>query len=890
MIKAAIKYPVTVVVGVLIAVMGGFLALNKVPIQLTPEVQRPIVTVSTTWFGASPQEIEKEIIEQQEEYLKSVEGLIEMTSESQYGSGTITLEFPVGTDITGAIVKVTNKLNEVPTYPDNADRPVVSSSSPFDNAIAWFVIKTDSAAVYPPYMQTMVEDLVKPRLERVSGVASINLFGGLEEELHVDFNPEQLASSGITVNELTAALRSDNLDISAGDFGEGKRRYVVRTMSRYATVGDVERTVIAVRKGVPIRVGDVATVELTYQKPIALVRHEGEPALAFNAQRQVGANVLEVTRGLLAQMDVINREILNPRGLRMENVYREEIYINSAIDLVFNNLYLGSFLAIVVLFLFLRSASSILVIGLSIPISVITTFLTMYIFGRTINVISLAGMAFAVGMVVDSSIVVLENIYRHLQMGKPRFQAAREGATEVWGALLASTVTTIAVFLPIFFVQARAGQLFKDIAIAISSAIAISLVVSITVIPSLSSRILKTSSKLHAEGEKSFLERLSRRIANWVDYINVKTSRRLATICILVFGSMSLTWVLLPDSEYLPNGNQNFIFAFMLPPPGYNIDEMLKAGYNIEEQIRPLWETPADSARDLPGAGVDNFFYVAFPGQAFMGVRARDESRIRELIPVTNQALFSIPGVFGFANQASLFERGFAGTRSVRVDITGHELTKILTLATQVFGQMGTVLPGSNSRPIPGLDLGNPEIRVFPDRVRAADVGMSSTDIGNAVNALVDGAKVSNYWHEGREIDLLIKGGDQWSRHTQSIELLPLATPSGKVITVGDVAAVKQYQGPVQINHVERQRTVSIETVLPDNIALEDAIDRIQNQVVAPLRAQGQVGGLYDINMSGAADDLSDLKTEMQLDFNVAVILTSFRENTGVWTGSGSKL
>jgi len=875
LINSSIKFPVTVIVGILIAIIGGFIALQKVPVQLTPEIERPIITITTTWFGASPDEVEKEIIEKQEEYLKSVEGVIEMRSESTDGRGVVTLEFPVGTDLTGAVVKVTNKLNEVPSYPLTADRPVVTSSGRLEGAIAWFVIKPDKPGVYVPHMQREIEDLVKPRLERVKGVSSINIFGGLDQELHVTFDPDQLASSGVTLAELATSLQSENRDISAGDFGEGKRRYVVRTVSRFESIDDVKQTVVTVRNGVPIRIGDVAEVSLDFQKPQAAVRQKGVPAIAFNAQRQVGANVIQVIDALMAQVAILNHEIMEPRGMHIENVYRETVYIDSAIDLVFSNIYLGGILAILVLFLFLRSLSAIFVISLAIPISIISTFLAMFLFGRTINVISLAGMAFAVGMVVDASIVVLENIYRHMQMGKTKWQAAADGTSEVWGALLASTVTTIAVFLPIMFIKEQAGQLFQDIAIAISSAIVVSLIVSVTVIPSLSSRVLKISSKLTGGGGKAtVLERFSGRVASFVDYINAKGVRRLGTILGIIIISMGFSWLMLPDAEYLPNGNQNLVFGILLPPPGYNLDEMVKAGETIESQVRPLWEADDKQAEDLPGGGVDNFFFVAFSGQAFMGMRARDEERAAELVPIANQALFSIPGAIGFASQTSLFGRGFAGTRSVRIDITGPELPQVLAIAGQVFGQVGQILPGSNSRPIPGLDLGNPEIRVFPDRVRAADVGMSATEIGRAVDAMVDGAIVSEYFYQGRELDLLIKGRDDWSRHTQDIALLPMATRSGQVITVGDVANVEQRQGPVQINHVERQRVVSIETVLPDSIPLEGAMTRIEDNIVGKLRGGGQVGGLYDINLSGTADDLTRLREELLTDFHLAVILT----------------
>ncbi|MCK4775101.1 MAG: efflux RND transporter permease subunit, partial [Candidatus Krumholzibacteria bacterium] len=376
------------------------------------------------------------------------------------------------------------------------------------------------------------------------------------------------------------------------------------------------------------------------------------------------------------------------------------------------------------------------------------------------------------------------------------------------------TLTTVAVFLPIVFIQERAGQLFRDIAIAISSAITVSLIVSVTVIPAASARVLNVS-RIHKNGDgkkRGFLTRFASGVSTVVDYVNATATRRLATIVGVVVISVGLTLLLLPPSEYLPNGDQNFVFGFMLPPPGYNLDEMVKLGQGIEDRLKHLWEKPAEESVELAGGGLDNFFYIAWGQQAFMGLRANDPRRVRELLPVANGILFTIPGAFGFANQASLFARGFAGTRSVKIDVTGPVLPKILGIAGQVFGQVGQVLPGSQSRPIPGLDLGNPEVRIYPDRARAADIGFSATDIGVTVNSLVDGMKVSEYFHEGREIDLIIKGRDDWSEHTQNIEQLPIATPSGQIITLADIADVRMRQGPVQINHVERQRAVSIET------------------------------------------------------------------------------
>ncbi len=869
LVDASIRYPVTVAVGVLIAFLGGILALTGIPIQLSPEIDRPVVTVATIWPGASPEEMEKEIVEEQEEYLKSVEGVLEMSSESSDSFSQVFLEFAAGTDLTGATVRVTNRLNEVPSYPQTAERPVVSTVGQFDRSICWFVIR-GSEDVYAPHMATFLEDAVKPRLERVEGIAGANLFGGLNRELHVIYDPDLLASMGIGIAELAAALQAESQDVSAGDFGEGKRRYVVRTMGRYRSPDDVAQTVIRVRAGVPIRVGDVAEVELAFQKPGALVRYQGEPAIAMNAQRRLGSNVLEVTEKLVAEVEAINEEVLELRGMSIETAYRESNYVHASIDQMMQNIYLGVFLAVVVLFLFLRSPTSVLVVGLSIPISAVAALLTMYLLGRTINVVSLVGMAFAVGMVVDNAIVVLENVYRHLQLGKRRRQAAIDGTGEVWGAVLASTITTVAVFLPIVFIQERAGQLFRDIALAIASAIVASLVVAVTVIPSASAKILKASA-----GEKGkLLPRLAAAISALVDFINAGRLRRLAVMAAIVAASVGLSYSLLPSAEYLPNGKQNFIFGFLLPPPGYNLDEVQHTGEIVESQLGPLWEASDEEAVAMPGGGAQNFWFVALHTMSFFGVEARDPNRVGELVPVVNQSLTAVPGAFGFGNMQSLFSESMAGTRSVRIDVSGPDLEQVLGLAGEVFVQVGQTLPGSNSRPIPGLDLGNPEVRVYPDRVRAADAGFNAADIGRTVNSLVDGMKVAEFFHEGREIDLILKGSDDWSRHTQSIAQLPLATPTGQIVTLGDIAEVRQRQGPVQINRVERQRAVSIETTLPDDLPLEAAIEKIEDEIVAPLRQAGRIGGLYDIRLRGAADDLSRLRTVLGTNFLVVIVLT----------------
>ncbi|MGB6362963.1 MAG: efflux RND transporter permease subunit, partial [Thermoanaerobaculia bacterium] len=538
-------------------------------------------------------------------------------------------------------------------------------------------------------------------------------------------------------------------------------------------------------------------------------------------------------------------------------------------------------LAIMVLLVFLRSRSSTLVIAIAIPISIIGTFLMMNWFGRTLNVISLAGMAFAVGMVVDNSIVVLENIYRHRQMGKSRFQAAHDGATEVWGAVLASTLTTIAVFLPVLFVQEEAGQLFRDIAIAISCAVGLSLIVAITVIPSLSAKILgvaerEAKGKGYRElwGVLGFAQRINDWVTDRVYWITGSTTRRLVVVVGFTVAAVGLSFLLMPATEYLPTGNQNLLFGFILPPPGYSLVETSNLRHFYDE-VAYLWETPAEEAEELPGGGVDRMFYVGLPNQAFMGVTARDPSRVRELTGPYMQANFKMPGSIAFISQASLFERGLGRGRSIDVELTGPELPQLIALGGEVFQRVRQVLPGAQARPIPSLDLGNPEVHVRTHRRRAAELGITNRDLGLMVNVLVDGAKASDYRHEGREIDLMVKADKvDIAQRTHLVEQLPLAAPSGELVTLASVADVEVSMGPAQIAHRERQRAITIAVSPSEEMPLQAAMEAIESEILDPMRQEDKLGGLYRVQLSGTADKLTQTGRALMWNFILAVIIT----------------
>jgi HAE1 family hydrophobic/amphiphilic exporter-1 len=985
--------PVKVTVGVLLVTLFGVIGLMQMPMQLTPEVQTPSLTIETRWPGASPQEVEQEIIQEQEEQLKSVEGVVKLSSESLDSSGKITMEFAIGTNMEEALLKVNSRLQQVPQYPENADQPVISTANSANSPIAWFILsprlpslaeieafqakhpelrealepvrschnvglamlrlrklaqdEPRVAELLPPdvdvtRLRRFAEDYIESAFERVPGVANSNVIGGLEDELQVVVDPEQLAARQLTIDDVRNVLRGQNRDTSGGDFWEGKRRWVVRTLGQFRSKEQVERQLLAVRDGKPVYVADVAEVRDGYKKPDGLVRRFGDSSIAVNCLRENDANVLEVMAGLRESNQKLNEGILKQRGLQLTQVYDETEYIYSAIGLVNENIYMGSALTMVVLMLCLHLnrlsvllsplilatgtaavylsewyfvpclaliliaglsyARGALVIGLSIPISVVATFLALSLLGRTLNVISLAGLAFAVGIVVDNATVVLENIYTRYQQGDSPYTAAVDGTREVWGAVVASTLTTTSVFLPVVFIQEEAGQLFRDIALAISLSVLFSMVVAIVVIPPAAARILPrrrsappTNGHPHAPPRQTFLvrwlEALSRAATRFVDAGNHVIQRnvafKLATLVLFVGVSSVLAIWMWPAVEYLPNGNRNLVFGMLLPPPGYNLDQLTEMGQFAENELRPYWDVDADDPKVTSGEMpvIGDFFFVARGRQVFIGVRSLDPTRAAELIPLVRSLGAKMPGTFAVAFQSSLFSQGLVAGRTIDIEVTGPELKRLVQMGGRILGgdPPGTphrlpsimeLIPDCQARPVPSLDLSSPEVHVLPKLWQSAEMQMSAAELGYTVDALVDGAYASDYFLGADKIDLSIRGRDEYAQKTQDIGSLPVATRSGQLVPLAALADVQLSSGPEQVNHRERERAITIAVTPPTHIPLEQALETIQREVIGRFMAEGALDGGYRITLSGTADKLRETWDALKWNVVLALLIT----------------
>lgn len=870
-IKFSIEKPVTVIVSVIFLVLFGIIGLKSMPYQLSPTVIEPEITVTTMWVGATPYEIERDIIEEQENVLKGIPGLIEMESSAFNSRGTVTLRFKIGTDVDNALLRVSNKLNEVRSYPENVEQPVINATGAATSPIIWMILKADddnpnSIDTY----KTFFENEIRQYLERVEGVADLFMGGGTKREMHIIIKPEKLAAYGLTINNIINVLRDENVNISAGTMGVGRKNYRIRTTGEFNSPKEIENIVIKSTGQRRITVSDVASIGFGYEKTTVAMLHKGEKGIAIGVKPEPDSNVLELTDRVEEMVTWLNEEKLQPKNIHIEWVYDQRPYIRGAIGLIRTNIFIGGMLAIVVLLIFLRSFSLTLIAASAIPISVIGTFIFMNAFGRSLNVVSLAGIAFAVGMLVDSAIVVLENIDRHRKMGKSPFESAYDGTREVWGAILASTLTTVAIFLPVVFMQEEAGQLFRDIAIAVTCAVILSLFVSVSVIPMFSKQIFTLSGK--KVSRKNHLTDIGNRLAEGIMKIvqmatkNWKT--RLTTVLSLTLLAVITAWLLMPPKEYLPQGNRNLVINILVPPPGLSYEERKETGEHIYKTLEPYF------GKDYKGyPGIEHMFYVGAEQIMLYGATSIHEQRAGELVPLFMELNNSIPGMFGMSMQAGVFQTRLGRGRTIEVDISGNDLNQVVQVAGTMFGIIKKEIPEAQIRPVPSLEILYPEIKILPRRDRLKASGMSAKDLGIILDVLMDGRRIGEFKQEGqKKIDLVLKASEKDISTPEELYNSLLATPGGRIVPVSSLSELVRTTGLTQVRHLERRRTVTLQVTPPKTMPLQEAMETIDNKIIPILKNQGMLEGI-DVRQSGVADKLTETGKALQWNFILAALI-----------------
>ncbi len=894
LIDFSIERPVTVWVGVILTVLFGVMALWSLPVQMRPTVDKPEIRVETDYPGAAPPDVEQQVTNKIEEELASVEDMKRLSSSSREGRSVISLEFEWGVDKNIAQLNVQKKLNRVEDLPDDAKAPILKAvSSDEEQPIMWIFarVKPDAAEKFDPFQaRRFADENIKPRFERIAGVGDVWLFGGPDREIRVILDYERMSAFQITVDQVRQVIRRENLNVRGGPLEHGKRRETARTVGQFRSPDDLANVIVAYREGEPITIRQFARVEDSFKEQTAGVRHGGDATIVFGIIRRTGTNTLHVVERVEREIERINSELLANMNFELDVAYKDSTYIYDSIDNVKYNLAAGAILATIVLLLFLRSGRSTLIIGLSIPISLIATFMFIQMLGRTLNIVSLAGLGFAVGMVVDNAIVVLENCFRHMEEGEDRRTAARNAGQEVWGAVLSSTLTTMAVFIPIIFLQVEAGQLFKDIAIAVAAAVGMSMVVAITLIPMLCSRWLHVRVREDAAAAPA---RSSpwRRVLGWLSlawlgkavygtfqkitaWVLPSPILKVVVVLVILLPCLLVFRYMMPDLDYLPTGNRNFIFGLVFTPPGSNMEYITERCRDIERVVKEQPET-------------DMYFTVSLIGfrdSSFMGVRVKPEysspEHMDEFVERLGQKLFvSVPGL-RFPPGIVLFKRAIfreaMGGKSVEVNLTGPELSELSAYTREIVDLLQDV-PGQEpliagiTQAYSSLDVGNPERRVVPDRDRCADLGFNVSDIADVIQTLVGGSIVDTYKEGGDEYDITLIGKGRDIRTAEDLQNIILQSPKGGQVTLRDLAEIVYTVGPTKVEHIDQDRSVTITVKVAKDVPLQRVVQQLNEKVVRPLRDRLPSG--YAVSLYGAADRLNETLAALTPSVILAILI-----------------
>ncbi len=882
LIRFAITKPVVVLVGVILVVLFGSVALYQLPYQLAPRIEKPVVGVRTFWAGASPYEIERDIIEAQEKVLKGLPNLVHMESESRDNMGWITLTFDIGVTMSDALLRVSNKLDEVQSYPENVDKPVLSASGSETDPIVMTALQALPGNPVDVYTSlSFFEENIQQYLERVPGVAEVQIRGGVRREMQVILKRDRLAAYGISIDQIIAALRGDNVNVSAGNLAVGRREYRVRTVSEFRSEDDIKKVVVLSDGLRTVTVGDLADVQPGFEKRQGGGLQDGKPGIVIPIVSEPDANTLEVTKEIERIVGELNRGILKENGFELIWLDDQRGYIEGAIKHLREDIFLGCLFTVLVLWVFLRSIASTLVVSVAIPISLIGTFIVMWALGTTLNLVSLAGLAFATGRLVDDAIVVLENIDRHRNLGKTPFQAAYDGAREVWGAVLASTLTTVAVFIPVVFLKVEVGMMFRDIAIAVTTAVLISLVVSITVVPMLSYQLFSLRFVHWMEHRSQGFHPL-KRVGGWMSGAYMAIVRaatrtipaRLFTVTVLVTGSAATVYFLFPPLEYLPEGNRDSVGTMLMAPPGLSYTERMGIGKQVFDFMEPYRTAGYTDDTGLVSPGIRRMFYVSYSNFMRVGLISADKERARDLIPISRKMVDKIPGVMGVTNQASIFGRNVGQGRSVSVDLSGNDIQELASTVRVMMERVRREIPDAQLRPRPELDLMYPETRFTPNDERLSAIGMTAQQFGTAIDVLMDGRDIGDYKQEGeKKINLVVKMDEREITAPEKLYGALIPTRGGQAIPVSSLSTMVTTTGLTSIRHFERNRTFTLDVNPPAEMTIQEAMEVVNGKVVPQMRADGLLEGI-GVSLSGTADSLTQTRTALQWNFLLAMAIT----------------
>ena len=855
------KNPAAVAAAAAIVLLFGVLALLRLPIQLLPDTRQPELFVNASWREAAPAELEEALIEPIEEAMRGLPGLVEMRSESNRGRGGVGLTFEVGTDMTRVMLDVVSRLNSLPPLPPDADEPQVFGGDNWQTENAASLLVRPVAGHEVPDIavqyQKLMEEVVEPRMARVPGVSRVNLEGGRPREVRVTFDPHRLAALGITPQRLAQTVIAAR-DVSAGFADVGRRQFTVRVTGR-EPVADLGGLVVGWSDDRPLYLRDVAEVRAAHVDAVWFSFRSGVPAYYITLQRTSDSNTVELIDGVKEAIEELNAGPLAKEKLFIEMSWDASVYVRRAIGFVEESLAIGILLAVGGLWYFLRGPRALLVIGASIPISLFFAIITLHGLGRTLNVVSLAGLAFSTGIVIDAALIVQGNVLRFMEEGRDAWHATIEGAGEVMPALVASMLTSVAIFLPILFMEGLEGQLFKDLAITMSVSHAASLLVAMTVIPAANRWALARG--VPADQHQHWWRAMTRFAMRLTD----RPAVRLGWIAGITGASALVVVLLAPKVDYLPVAQTDLVWNnFRLPPGGNNETARREFAPVVIERLRPHLEgtkEPAIKYYNLSAWGGFGGTAVVYP---------RDPRDIQEMVRVLREEIMvGFPDTPVYVQRGSLLNVDGNNSRELRLDFQGADLVALMDAARLAVDEVPKAIPGTFPQAFPGLEMNQPELQLVPDEWRIARAGLVRTEVAAAIRAMTGGLWAGEYFDGNERLDIIVKSRE-WLTPEELVEL-PIITPAAGVQTVGDLTTLKQTVGPAQLLRINGRRTVSVNLEPPENMTLDEALDTLRERVEPKVRAA--MAPDVQLSYAGSANDLHEALRAMGQNFLLALVI-----------------
>jgi len=884
LIDISVKRPIGVVMVMIALVLIGVISLQNLAIDLYPELDLPVAVVMTEYEGAAPEEVEKLVTKPLEGSLGTIEGIKSIESKSISGSSIIIIWFNWGANIDNKVNDIRDKLEfGTRMLPKETSKPMVLTLDP--TAMPIYRISV-SGNISDEELTNYTEKVIEPRLERTPGVANVSLLGSKHKEIKVEADPIALNAYGITTNNIVQALATENISASAGNLQKGDQQLQLRINSEFKSIEDIENILISLPRGGTVKLKDIAHVYLDYKDDQEITKANGNPSLTLDISKKSDSNTIMVANDINKTVKEIEEQL--PDGIEINTIYDLSIFIKQSINNIVNNLIVGGLLSITILFLFLRSIRSTLIIGTAMPVAVITTFSLMYFTGETLNLITLGGLALGIGMMVDSGIVILENIFRYREEGYDRVDAARLGSKEVASAVIASSLTTVAVFLPIVFVEGLAAEIFKPLAVTVSFALLVSLFAALTIVPMLSARLLHTKKVdvkevdiKEVDAKKRAKSRFNRVMAplldRFDDLINktrefylrslkwALNKRKTVVIGTLILILASLALVPFIGTEFLPEMDQGEISIDVTMPEGTLLAETSKTIDLIEAELKSIKEietifTTAGGGGSFSmgqnNSNIGNIYLRLQP----MSERSRSTSDVMEEI---RGLTADIPGADIKVSQME--SGGFSSGEPISIQISGDNLEVLDEIAEEIKLEVEQVDGTRNV--VNSANKGIPEMQIVIDREKAAYYGLSSSQIIQAVSNGINGQIATRYRSDGKEIDIRVTLPEQYKNDLSEVGDILIQTPYGSAVPLKEVADLVQVQGPAEIDRDNQQRAVQVTS---------DIVDRDLGSIIEDIEARLEnitIPDGYRVEISGQYEDMKESFADLKFALIAAIIL-----------------